>query len=213
MTDDELNQILTKENAAIVAPAGHGKTEMITEVVEKASGKQLVLTHTNSGVYALEDRLRKRGVSTDKFHVSTIASYCQRWCQSYRLNSNFWFEMPRNKTEICKYYKNLYEGMINLLAQDWVGKILKSTYTGIIVDEYQDCTVEQHRIFLKANDFLPVRVFGDPLQGIFSFAGPLVNWNDLGFEMINIETHPWRWLNSNVFLGEWDCKFVCVNSI
>ena len=137
MTDDELNQILTKENAAIVAPAGHGKTEMITEVVEKASGKQLVLTHTNAGVYALEDRLRKRGVSTDKFHVSTIASYCQRWCQSYRLNSNFWFEMPRNKTEICKYYQNLYEGMINLLVQDWVGKILKSTYTGIIVDEYQ----------------------------------------------------------------------------
>lgn len=203
MTDDELNEILNRKNAAIIAPAGHGKTEMITELVDKARGKQLVLTHTNAGVKALQERLRRRHVPSDKFHVSTIASYCQSWCHCYRQNSNFHLEMPRNRADTCLYYQELYEGMANLLSLEWVGQILKATYTGIIVDEYQDCTVDQHRIFLEANNFLPVRVFGDPLQGIFSFAGKLVNWNEIGFEIINIETYPWRWLNSNRQLGEY----------
>ena len=46
MKPEEIALIRSKHNASIIAPAGHGKTEMITELVDKLSGKKLVLTHT-----------------------------------------------------------------------------------------------------------------------------------------------------------------------
>lgn len=81
--------------------------------------------------------------------------------------------------------------------------VLKSTYEGIIVDEYQDCIQIQHEMILEMNKYLPVRIFGDPMQGIFSFAGNLVNWNNLSFSHVNVKTKPWRWINSNPSLGEY----------
>ena len=61
----------------------------------------------------------------------------------------------------------------------WAGKVLQATYGGVIVDEYQDCIYTQHEIFVNINRFLPVVVLGDPMQGIFSFAGKLVDWKTL----------------------------------
>ena len=40
MKAEEIALIQSKQNAAIVAPAGHGKTEMITDLVNKAVGKK-----------------------------------------------------------------------------------------------------------------------------------------------------------------------------
>ena len=62
MTEAELNEIMKMPSAAVIAPAGHGKTEMIAELVQHAEGKQLLLTHTNAGVDAIEKRLQKRKV-------------------------------------------------------------------------------------------------------------------------------------------------------
>lgn len=58
MTETELDQIMRMPAAAIIAPAGHGKTEMISEMVKRTEGKQLLLTHTNAGVDAIERRLQ-----------------------------------------------------------------------------------------------------------------------------------------------------------
>ena len=54
MTPEELVKIESKYNVAIIAPAGHGKTEMVADMVAGFSGKQLVLTHTNAGVDAIQ---------------------------------------------------------------------------------------------------------------------------------------------------------------
>ena len=59
MTAAEIDKIMQMSSAAIIAPAGHGKTEMIAEIVKYAEGKQLLLTHTNAGVDAIEKRLQK----------------------------------------------------------------------------------------------------------------------------------------------------------
>ena len=59
MTEADLDKIMQMSSAAIIAPAGHGKTEMIAEIVKHAEGKQLLLTHTNAGVDAIEKRLQK----------------------------------------------------------------------------------------------------------------------------------------------------------
>ena len=69
MTEAELDKIMHMPSAAIIAPAGHGKTEMIAEIVQYAKGKQLLLTHTNAGVDAIEKRLQKRNVSKEKYTV------------------------------------------------------------------------------------------------------------------------------------------------
>ena len=62
MKPEDLDSILSKPNAYIVAPAGHGKTEMIVDLVIATEGKALLLTHTNAGVDALKKRLKKRNV-------------------------------------------------------------------------------------------------------------------------------------------------------
>lgn len=60
MTIEEWNKIIDNHSSAIIAPAGHGKTEMITEIVERTSGKSLLLTHTNAGVDAINKRMAKK---------------------------------------------------------------------------------------------------------------------------------------------------------
>jgi hypothetical protein len=37
------------------------------------------------------------------------------------------------------------------------------------VDEYQDCSLDQHELICLLSEILPCRILGDPLQGIFSF--------------------------------------------
>lgn len=49
----------------------------------------------------------------------------------------------------------------------------------VLVDEYQDCTISQHKTAKALSRTVPVIVFGDPLQGIFDFgAEPIVNWTN-----------------------------------
>ena len=76
MTEAELDKIMQMSSAAIIAPAGHGKTEMITDIVEHSIGKQLLLTHTNAGVDVIDKRLKKRNISAAKYTVTTIAAFC-----------------------------------------------------------------------------------------------------------------------------------------
>ena len=51
MTDEEIALIQSKQNAAIIAPAGHGKTEMITDLVEKLPGKKKFLSLNKTGLH------------------------------------------------------------------------------------------------------------------------------------------------------------------
>ena len=46
MKPEELNSIFEKQNAYIIAPAGHGKTEMIVDLVAASSGKALLNAST-----------------------------------------------------------------------------------------------------------------------------------------------------------------------
>ena len=204
LTRDEFIEIEHCENAVITAPAGHGKTEMVAELVELLSGKQLVLTHTNAGVEALKKRMIKKNVQSNVYTILTIAAFCYKWILAYHwtakidVNLNF-----TNKAERQNYYAQLYKGCLEVFMHSWAGAILKNSYNGIIVDEYQDCTVPQHLLIKRLNSYLPVRVLGDPLQGIFGFKEPIVKWNNILFKHINIATLPRRWQYSNPKLGNY----------
>ena len=188
-------------SAAIIAPAGHGKTEMIADIVERSTGKQLLLTHTNAGVGAIDKRLKKRKIPATKYTVTTIAAFCIKWCVSYNNTACFNKTLsPLNRGEAKAYYAQLYRGAKKIFETAWAGSVLKATYAGVVVDEYQDCIQAQHEIILEMSRHLPIRVLGDPMQGIFSFAGSLVDWNKLEFPVVNVATQPWRWSKSNPVL-------------
>jgi DNA helicase-2/ATP-dependent DNA helicase PcrA len=199
MTNEELTLLLSKRNGAIIAPAGHGKTEMIADIVLASTGKQLLLTHTNAGVDALKKRLDKKQVKESKYTVSTIAAFCIRWCLAYKHTA----VIPDFKGIENVDYDTLYKATEVIFHHGWAGKVLKNTYASIIVDEYQDCTIDQHSLIISLNSFLPVYVLGDPLQGIFDWSKPVVDWKTIEFEKVNVATEPWRWKETNPELGKY----------
>lgn len=205
MTKEELALLMCKQNASIIAPAGHGKTEMITDIVIASKGKQLLLTHTNAGVDALKKRLRRKKVTSSKYNILTIAAFCMRWCMAYKQTAGLPDFNGFNNVD----YDKLYDATKIIFENRWAGDIIKRTYTSIIVDEYQDCSLDQHAVVVALNAFLPVYVLGDPLQGIFDWKKKgnqqleIVDWENIEFEKLEVHTEPWRWNNSNPELGKY----------
>lgn len=197
MKPEEIELLQSKNNAAIIAPAGHGKTEMIVDLVQASNKKVLLVTHTNAGIDALTKRLKKRGIDNNRYTITTIASFCMRWCSAYPRTADI-RDIPVTAKE---YYPMHYCGTASIFKNDWARQVLALSYGSVIVDEYQDCVLDQHQIFIEINKTLPVIVLGDPLQAIFGWAGKLVSWNDICFEKVKIETFPWRWNKTNPALG------------
>ncbi len=200
MKADEITIIQSKQSAAIIAPAGHGKTEMITDLVDKLPGRKLVLTHTNAGVDALQQRLDRKRISKEKYYLSTISSFCIKWCDAYPATAAL---NPQVKMTDSKYYPMIHSGAANIFSNGWARKVISSTYNCVIVDEYQDCVLIQHQIFVNLMQELPIYVLGDPLQAIFGFSEKLVSWRNICFERVKVETFPWRWEKTNPALGKY----------
>ena len=204
MTEQEIARLLKPQSLSVIAPAGHGKTEMIAELVKHSCGQTLLLTHTNVGVDALEKRLHKWNISKSLYRISTIASFCGRWCKAYYRNAKYDILPSLSLDNYAQAdYDCSYTGAKEIFSCEWAGVVLCASYSAVIVDEYQDCTMSQHEMFVAISKFLPVKIFGDPMQGIFSFAGSLVNWNSIEFENIPVRTYPWRWHETNSSLGEY----------
>lgn len=204
MTKQELDEIFSHQTVAIVAAAGHGKTEMIVDMVEYADGKQLLLTHTHAGVDALQKRLNSRKVPKNKYAILTIAAFCIRWGTAYCNTAEVNVSLVPTKTASNAFYSQFYQGAKKVFQSEWPKYVLQASYSGIIVDEYQDCLIIHHEMFLALSRHLPVRVLGDPLQGIFSFSGQkIVDWEKLGFPILEKASPPWRWNKTNPNLGKY----------
>lgn len=195
MTREYLNEQLV----SIIAPAGYGKTEEIANAVNFCSGRQLVLTHTRAGVAALRARMKKRGISNEQYEVDTIAAFSLKWCKAYPATARV--KIPNNNSEIN--YVAIYNGARNIFEMNWAREVLRQTYSGIFVDEYQDCTQSQHSIIMCLKGLIPIRLFGDPLQGIFYWVNEdkIINFNDFSIKTITPLTYPWRWEETNKRLG------------
>lgn len=195
-------RIINHNRAVLIAPAGCGKTETIVDSVAICkTGRQLVLTHTNAGVDSLNRRLKKKGVSTSKYKLQTIASFAEEYVHAFPHISN----APKREEE--KYYEQVYKGAVKVLNTSFAKTILEASYAGVFVDEYQDCNLIQHEIIKVLANVLPCRILGDPLQGIFDFGGnELVDWDrDIYpfFDYLGELSEPWRWKKSNLDLGNW----------
>ncbi len=205
---DLYEQFANERRAVIVAPAGCGKTELIARAVGFCPSKQLILTHTHAGVDEIRARLRKVNVPSPRYQVETIHSFALRYAAAYPKTSSVRTTKPRDHED----YADIVESAHRLMKTALVRQVLGLSYGGVFVDEYQDCTIDQHELILTIADVLPCRVVGDPLQGIFDFGGnQIVDWNRhvySSFARLPDLTEPWRWKQTSPRLGKWLTEIV-----
>lgn len=196
--------MLRSRVGAIEAPAGTGKTEQIALVGGNAPGRWLILTHTVAGVDAIRRRLAKHNVSAEKTQVETLSAWAHRWARAFPIASGLATEWSAASRE----WDAVMTAATNLVECGAVQSILAASYSGVLVDEYQDCTVAQHGLVRALSRQLPCYVFGDPLQAIFGFRpGMLADWHSdtlATFPHAGRLSTPQRWIHAgNAALGVW----------
>lgn len=196
--------VLGSSKGLIVAPAGCGKTHLITETLAVKDYKPyLVLTHTTAGVAALKQRLKRLGVPTKNYVVSTIDGWARQVSNIFP-TSCIVRATPDNPKV---FYPELRRKVQAYLAPGHISEIIRASYTRLLVDEYQDCDADQHALICSLSDVLPTTIFGDPMQCIFNFGGPMPSWDGdvkSRFPVIMELNTPWRWINSGTpALGQW----------
>lgn len=196
----EADDLLGVERGAIVAPAGHGKTELIAKVA--ALGRRtLVLTHTNAGIQAIRSRLKRLRVPQASVAVDTISGWSLRYAHGFPATAR-----PPDDLPVGAQWDDVHRGVLNALGIPAVRQVVEASYDRILIDEYQDCNGPQHELAMALSGIARTIVFGDPMQGIFEFAGATLSWeNDIHrhFPLLGELETPHRWRHKNPELGEW----------
>jgi len=205
LTMDNYEQLcrdfVSKQKSVLIAPAGYGKTYTIAECLKYTDRTQLILTHTHAGVASLKTKIKDKGFSNSKYHIETIASFAQKYVESFYCGD----DVPEQDNS-KEYFPFIIEKAICMVKLKPIKDVVRASYAGLFVDEYQDCTINQHQFVMALANILPIHILGDPLQGIFDFGDvDIVNWEsdlkdftDFHFEL----TEPWRWKGTNQQLGD-----------
>jgi len=134
----EAKLLAASRRGAMIAAAGCGKTYLIARAVsEYGRGRELILTHTNVGVDALRQNLRRMNVPSSSYRVDTIASWALRLAKSFPSSSELITPSPRHDE-----WDDVYGAATKLLDRSAIREIVRASYSGIYVDEYQDCTLD-----------------------------------------------------------------------
>jgi len=195
-----LEKFLAKNKSMIIAPAGYGKTHTIVECVKlcTAEKKCLILTHTYAGIASIRDKMKREQVKCSKYLLETISSFALQCMNAFHIDKS---SIPNIEDD--EYFNFAVDTAIRVLRSKPFKEVIKSSYSHLIVDEYQDCTQRHHKLILLLSNILPTHIFGDPLQGIFGFKGePLVDMESVeevgGLNQnIDVLDTPWRWNNAN----------------
>lgn len=193
---------------SVTAPAGCGKTQLIADALSQYTGIKpiLVLTHTNAGVTALRARLQRGGVPSSAYRVSTIDGFAMRLAAKFPLRAGLnarVLDLANPNAD----YPAIRVAVQGLLQAGHICDPIASTYSRLLVDEYQDCNTAQHAIVCSIAQTLPTCILGDPMQAIFGFRDPLVHWEreaQAEFPPIGALQTPWRWQLAGMdALGAW----------
>lgn len=205
MANLAVEAMLNSRHSFAVAAAGCGKTELLGQLVaDQRSGRQLVLTHTHAGVAAIKKRLTNMRVPHDKFHLDTIAGWCLRYGAAYPTISGY-----DSGAEANPDWSATYPGAEKVCRTALGKRVISQSYSGVLVDEYQDCSISQHALVRALTECVPCRAVGDPLQTVFGFRDdPVVPWTAIKADFDVLDgalMEPWRWRREgqNAALGEW----------
>lgn len=84
-----------------------------------------------------------------------------------------------------------------------IKKYLAIKYDHLIVDEYQDCTVDQHQMIMSLSTILQTHILGDPLQGIFDFGREhIVDFSEESFKSFKTIVNHWRYRGGGIMQEE-----------
>jgi len=188
------------DKTLLIAPAGFGKTYTIVESLKYTTGRQLILTHTHAGVAAIKEKIKNSSITSNQYSVETISSFAQKYVTAFYIGT----DVP-DQESAKDYHPFIIAKAIIIFKSNSIKDVLKATYNGLFVDEYQDCTKPQHKMVLALSESLKTHILGDPLQGIFDFNGDLVDFDvELSaFERLPDLFTPHRWHRCNrVSLGD-----------
>lgn len=198
------SSLLSEQKSFVIAPAGHGKTYAIAECIGQVNDAKpvLVLTHTHAGIASLKEKLRGQNIAPSRYHIETISGMAQRYVLAFSRSDSY--GEPFDKF----FFDKIQKAASRLFLSPYIKQIIGNSFSHLIVDEYQDCTCDQHKMILAIADVIPTHGFGDHLQGIFDFNGTSVDFNeDLDSFTIHDDVlqTPHRWLNdgNNKALGKW----------
>lgn len=204
--DNIIDEFLNNDKSLLIAPAGYGKTYTIVQCIKKSegNGKSLILTHTHAGVAALKNALKEQQIDKKHYEIETITSYAQKYVKAYcaeilpeMTDKNYWIFILEKAEKI---FNNIH-----------IKDVIKKTYSQLFVDEYQDCTLSQHKVILAISKNIPTHILGDPLQGIIDFnkkIDPLVSFYNEDLKDFARTTelsipHRWQKEGNNSTLGEY----------
>jgi hypothetical protein len=190
--------LATLGTGAVVAPAGHGKTYAIGRTIESHPELRiLVLTHTNAGIAALRRSVASNGRNRPR--IETISAFSLRLVRAFPGRAE-WNE--GDKPDLASIQSAALRALKSRTVVDGVAM----GFDLLIVDEFQDCSVEQAQTVEVLAGVIPTVVLGDPLQAIFDFgAVPSASWNGSTeiLPLLTTLTTPHRWKKTNPGLGEW----------
>jgi hypothetical protein len=192
----------------VIAPAGCGKTQLITDALARHNGSKpiLALTHTNAGVAALRGRLERAGVKPSTYRSATLDGFAIRLISTFPQRAG---HDPRIVTGGRPNYEAIRDTATRLVAAGHLHDVIAASFDHLFVDEYQDCSIRQHALVTWLAQSLPTAIVGDPFQAIFGFnaADPLADWQTdvlSFFPKAGELGTPWRWNNAGAHdLGQW----------
>jgi hypothetical protein len=183
---------------SVTAAAGCGKTQLIAKCIARHQDCKpiLVLTHTLAGVAALQERLRRAKTEGAAYRLMTLDAFAQWLVGAFPRRTGIDVRTMR-ASENPFDYVGVQRAAFQLVRNGHLDSGLPATYARLFVDEYQDCSAEQHELVDAVARLVPTCVFGDPMQSIFAFArAGTVDWdNDVlrSFPSVGKLTEPWRW--------------------
>lgn len=205
--EDIVHDLTRGQLISIELPAGTGKTELVAQLASVCSSQSLrtlILTHTHAGVAALKARThRKYSVARESCRIRTVASWAFDVVRSYPILSAFDAPEIFDPPQSAQYYA----ACLSALNAKAIRETIQASYNVVIVDEYQDCSLGQHRLIAAIAAIVPTVVLGDRLQSIFNFGGDqAVSWDNEVISTFNPASYPsipYRWQNKNPELGDW----------
>lgn len=201
-------EVVVEAPCSLEMPAGTGKTELLAACVAKGAEqgeRSLVLTHTNAGVDAIRKRLRRFDVPSNMVRVETITSWAFTLSRSFPGIAGVNVPAVPNWASSQEYV----EGAALVAKTAAVRQVHDASFGYLFIDEYQDCTIDQHELIVAISEAVPRTVIlGDRLQAIFGFdkKRPLMDWDTHvapRYPPKAVPHLPQRWRNHNVDLGQW----------
>lgn len=217
MSDEAVAALLRSDQPLVLveAAAGCGKTYQGASYARSAiatlgDGRLLILTHTHAACSVFAERTKDAG---SRVEIKTIDALIMQIATAYRqalglpsdLSSWAW----RNNGIGFSIMAAKVAAFISV--HPMVAKALATRYPVVVCDEHQDSSAEQHEVVMALHrGGAMLRIFGDPLQRIYSgrtereTKADQVRWETLkqtaAYETMDV---PHRWQTGCIELGKW----------